>query len=148
MTALARISNRSALPSFYNWIEDWFGRDYTLMDGFNTGVNMPAVNIRETDDSFVVEVAAPGMKKSDFDINLDNNLLTISSEHKVEDESSDNGNYTRREFSYTSFRRTFTLPDSVDAEAIKARYNDGILHLTLPKKEEAKLKPARTIEIK
>ena len=147
MTALAKVSNGSLLPGFYNWIEDWFGRDLTHANMFNTGINMPAVNIRETNDNFLVEVAAPGMKKSDFNISLDNNLLTISSEKQHEEET-DNAGYTRKEFSYATFKRTFTLPDSVHAENITAKYDDGILRLTLPKKDEAKVKPARSIEIK
>ena len=107
---------------------------------------MPKVNIKEEPDAFVVEMAAPGLKKSDFEINLDNNILSISAE--VSESKQDVAdNYTRREFGYSSFKRTFTLPDSVDDSKIKASYNEGILEVHLPKKEEAKDKPARIIDI-
>ena len=107
---------------------------------------MPQVNIKETADAYWVEMAVPGMKKSDFHIDLDNHLLSISTEVKQEEENKEE-NYTRREFGYSSFRRTFTLPESVDDSKINASYNDGILSIHLPKKEEARQKPARTIKI-
>jgi HSP20 family protein len=113
---------------------------------FNTGITLPKVNIRETSDAFWVDMAVPGMKKSDFQIDLDNQLLSISTELKQEKESNEE-NYTRREFGYSSFKRTFTLPESVDDSKINASYSDGILNIHLPKKEEAKQKPARTIKI-
>ncbi|MFC2109590.1 Hsp20/alpha crystallin family protein, partial [Bacteroidota bacterium] len=88
----------------------------------------------------------PGLKKSDFQLNLDNQILSISTEKKKEEEHKDE-NYTRREFGYSSFKRTFTLPESVDDDKIGANYKDGILKIILPKKEEAKQKPARSIDI-
>ena len=104
------------------------------------------VNIKETGDAYVVEMAVPGLKKSDFQIDLDNHVLSISTEMKEENEQKED-NYTRREFGYSSFKRTFTLPDSVDDSKIDAKYEDGILNIHLPKREEAKQKPARTIKI-
>ncbi len=110
--------------------------------------SVPAVNIKETDDSFGIELAAPGKVKEDFNIEIDHNVLTISSEEKTEKEEKDNqGRYTRREFSYTSFRRAFTLPESVNTDSINASYENGVLHVTLPKKVEALPKPKRLIEI-
>lgn len=110
--------------------------------------SMPAVNIRESDDEYAIEVAAPGMKKGDFDLRLDHNVLSISSEKEHRnDEQDEKGNYTRREFSYQSFRRSFTLPDAADAEKIQARYDEGILNITIPKREEMKKRPPRTIDI-
>ncbi len=97
--------------------------------------DIPAVNIKEENDKFVLEMAAPGLKKDDFNINLDNYVLTISSEKK-EEAKEDKDNYTRREFLYTSFSRSFTLPKTVDIDKIKADYKNGILTVTLPKKEE------------
>ena len=97
--------------------------------------DIPAVNIKEENDKFVLEMAAPGLKKDDFNINLDNYVLTISSEKK-EEQKEDKDNYTRREFLYTSFSRSFTLPKTVDIDKIKADYKNGILTVTLPKKEE------------
>lgn len=101
----------------------------------------------DKDDNHV-EVAAPGMKKSDFKIEVDNNLLIISSAKEDKNEEVDSkGNYTRREFSYQSFKRTFTLPGTVEGEKIKAKYDDGVLRIIIPKKEEAKQRPVRQIEI-
>jgi HSP20 family protein len=109
-------------------------------------MSLPKVNIKETKDDYFVEMAVPGMKKDDFNIDLDNKVLSISTEHKEETENTQE-NYTRREFGYSSFKRTFTLPESVDDNKIKATYTDGILTIQLPKREEAKEKPARTIKI-
>ncbi len=135
-------------PTWSDWIDNFFSSDLpsVFTSNFNTGMTLPKVNIRETADAFWVEMAVPGMKKSDFHIDLDNQLLSISTELKREEESKEE-NYTRREFGYSSFKRTFTLPESVDDSKINASYNDGILNIHLPKKEEAKQKPARTIKI-
>jgi HSP20 family protein len=121
---------------------DWLGG----MQNFNA--NIPAVNIKETDTNFGIELAAPGKTKEDFNIEIDHNVLTISSEEKTEkEEKNTEGKYTRREFSYSSFRRAFTLPESVNADSINATYENGVLHVTLPKREEALPKPKRLIEI-
>ena len=114
----------------------------------NEGVNntLPAVNIYETNEDYKVEVAAPGYSKKDFNITLDNDLLTISSEK--ENPEGQQGDFTRREFNYQSFKRSFTLPNTVEEEKISANYKNGILHISIPKKEEAKTKPPRQIEIK
>ncbi|AWH86975.1 molecular chaperone Hsp20 [Flavobacterium album] len=108
---------------------------------------VPPVNIRETEQSFSVELMAPGLKKEDFNIELDNELLTISSEVKTENTTEENGKFTRREFSFSSFKRSFTLPETVKEDEINAAYEDGILKITLPKKEEALPKAKRLIEI-
>ena len=114
----------------------------------NYAPNIPAVNIKETDTAFGLELAAPGKTKEDFIIEIDHNVLTISSETKNETEQTENnGRYTRREFSYTSFRRAFTLPETVNTDAINAVYENGVLLITLPKKEEALPKPKRLIDI-
>ncbi|MBF01394.1 Hsp20/alpha crystallin family protein [Flavobacterium coralii] len=105
------------------------------------------VNIKETDESYTVELMAPGMKKEDFNIEIDNDLLTISAEVKSEKNEQEEGKYTRREFSYSSFKRAFTLPESVKEDDINASYQDGILRIALPKKEEALPKPKRLIDI-
>jgi len=110
-------------------------------------VNNPAVNVKETEEGFQVQIAAPGLKKEDFKVEINKNLLTISSAKKAEEESKENGKFTRREFSYQSFSRSFTLSQSIDTEKIEAKYEQGILNITLPKREEAKVKPARTVEI-
>jgi len=144
MTLVKTNNNRFAFPSL---IEEFFKPDW--MGGMERmNMNVPAVNIKETDHSYVVELAAPGKKKEDFNIELEDNVLTISSEARNEKEEKDNeGKYTRREFSYSSFKRAFTLPETVNEYEINATYENGVLHLTLPKKEEALPKPKRMIEI-
>ncbi|WP_437396881.1 Hsp20/alpha crystallin family protein [Flagellimonas lutimaris] len=119
---------------------DWFGGT----EKWNTSV--PAVNIKDNTEGFELELAVPGMKKDDFTVEIDNDVLTISSEVEIENEEN-NENYTRKEFSFTSFKRAFTLPETVDGSKIDAKYEDGILKLTLPKKQEALPKPKRLIEI-
>jgi HSP20 family protein len=136
-------------PAISNLFENFFGRDTD--EFFNlarTGTGAPAVNVKEDNEAFWVEVAAPGLKKEDFKVTLDNGLLTISTEsHGKHEEKNGEGRYTRREFSYRSFSRSFTLPNTVEADRIDARYQDGILHLEIPKKEEAKRKGPRQIAI-
>jgi len=145
---LANSNSNQNTPNLSNWLDDIFNRDLpsVFTSNFNTGISLPKVNIKETADDFRVEMAVPGLKKSDFQLDLEDQILSISSEIKEENEY-DEENYTRREFGYSSFKRTFTLPESVNDEKIKANYQDGILTILLPKKEEAKQKPARTIKI-
>ncbi|MCX2838998.1 Hsp20/alpha crystallin family protein [Salinimicrobium sp. MT39] len=136
------------LPSIF---DDMFKTDW--MDNGNSGMNrigtsVPAVNISENDDAFNLELAAPGMTKKDFNLELDNGLLTISAEEKKENEKKENGGrFTRREFSYTSFKRAFSLPDTVEADKISAEYKEGVLMINLPKREDAKVQAKRMIEI-
>lgn len=121
---------------------NWGNSNYS-----STSTTVPSVNIKEDVDTFEVEVAAPGMSKDDFKITLDGNLLTISSAKEEKNEEK-RDNYTRREFSYQSFQRSFELHrDVVDQDNIEARYENGLLRLTIPKKEEAKQKEPRLIEI-
>ena len=129
-------------PTLWNDVltPDWFGG----VDRFNP--TLPAVNIREGEKEFILELAVPGQKKEDFNIEVDENVLTISMEQKDEHEESSVG-YTRREFKYTSFKRAFTLPETVNEDAIEANYEQGILRFALPKKKEALPKPKRLIEI-
>ena len=110
------------------------------------GSSIPAVNIREDEDSYVIEVAAPGYKKSDFNIELNDNILSISVE-KEESGEKENDNYTRREFNYQSFKRSFSLPEEVDADSITANYKNGILTIKI-KKQEEKPKAVKRIEVK
>ncbi len=108
---------------------------------------VPPVNIKETDKGFSVALMAAGFKKEDFNIEIDNDLLTISSEIKNEKAEQEEGKFTRREFNYSSFKRAFTLPESVNTDNINALYEDGILTIALPKKEEALPKAKRLIDI-
>ena len=133
-----------------NLFDDMFTRDlfdWKLSNTSNTNSTIPAVNIKETAEMFEVEVAAPGMSKEDFKVELNNNLLTISSEKKEENETTDS-KYNRQEFSYQSFQRSFQLSkEAVDADKIQAKYENGLLRLEIPKREEIKQKPARLINI-
>ena len=149
MTLAKRNGNlMNTLPTLF---DDFFTKD--LFDWGNSnfsmaGTTLPAVNVKETADTFEVEMAAPGMKKEDFKVELNNNVLTISSEQKNEHEEKENNHYTRKEFSYQSFQRSFQLSrEAVDADNIQAKYENGVLHLTIPKREEVKQKPSRLINI-
>lgn len=128
---------------FNNDFEGWNRNNFSM-----TNTTLPNLNIKETKDSFLVEVAAPGFEKSDFKIELNNDLLTISSEKKINNELKDGERITKQEFSYQSFSRSFTLPEHVDEEKISAKYENGILFIDIPKKEEAKPKPPKLISIK
>jgi HSP20 family protein len=145
-------SNGDFFPALPSLIDDFFTRDWldsSLANWRVTGATLPAVNVMETNDEFRIELAAPGMKRNDFKVELDNNVLTISSEREDHSEQKDErGNYTRKEFSYQSFQRSFSLPENkVLGEKITARYLDGILYVTVPKSEEAKVKPAKQIAV-
>jgi HSP20 family protein len=143
------IIKRNEFPSVF---DDLFNRDlwnWGLTNNSVTNTTLPAVNIRETNDHYLVEMAAPGMRKEDFKVELDGNVLSISSEKSEENETKEQEQrYTRREFSYQSFQRTFQLQkDVVDIDKIEAKYENGVLHLLIPKKEEVKQKPPRMIKI-
>ena len=107
---------------------------------------LPAVNIKENKNEFKIEFASPGFSKKDFKIDLDEDVLTISAE-KEKEKNEESDNFTRKEFSYNSFSRSFTLPKTVNAEKIDAKYNDGILKLSIPKVEATKLLPKKKIEV-
>ena len=149
MTILKRNGNLlNPLPVLF---DDFFNRDLFNWENSNfsdTNTSIPAVNIKETSENHEVEVAAPGMSKEDFKVELDGNTLTISSEKSSRNEEPETDRYYRKEFSYQSFQRTFTLHKGiVDIENIQARYENGLLHLLIPKKEEAKQKLPRLIPI-
>ncbi len=149
MTIVKR--NGNLMNTFPALFSDFFNRDLLDSSGSNfsnTGTTLPAVNIKETKENFEVEMAAPGMTKNDFKVELDGNLLTITSETNNQLEENEGDRYSRKEFSYQSFQRSFTLPkDVVDADKINAKYEDDVLRLLIPKKEEAKQKPPRLIQI-
>ncbi|CAM1334876.1 Hsp20/alpha crystallin family protein [Tenacibaculum aestuariivivum] len=146
--SLANTKSNVNFPTWSNWLDEIFTRDLpsVFTSSFNTGITLPKVNIKETADCFVVEMAVPGLKKLDFDISIDNKILSIFKQKKKEHEHNEE-NYTRREFGYTSFKRTFILPESVNDEKINANYNEGILSVILPKREEAKQKNTRSIKV-
>jgi HSP20 family protein len=132
-------------PVFNDVFESFFNTDPYVSDRLISRV--PAVNIAETENDYCIELAVPGMKKDDFKINLDKNILSISAETKSEKESGgEEKTYNRREYSYSSFVRTFTLPEAADYANISAQYTDGILRVSIAKKEEAKIQ-SREISI-
>jgi HSP20 family protein len=131
-----RAAFRTDFNNLFNHLDTMFPSKSFNNVAYN---NIPAVNVKENEGSFQIEVAAPGLKKEDFKLSLHENRLTITAKQE-ENKEEKTENYTRQEFNYTSFQRTFTLPKNVDGEKIEAAYTDGILHVGLPKKEE--LKPA------
>ena len=141
-------SNGLNYPTWSSWIDEVFNREIpsVFTSNFNTGITLPKVNIRETKDAYFVDMAVPGLKKSDFQIDLDNKVLSISTQMEESNEQKED-NFTRREFGYSSFKRSFSLPETVNEDDINAEYADGVLSIHLPKKEEAIQKPSRTIKI-
>jgi len=141
---LPSLRTRTAWP---NLVEEFFnGEFFPRFFDNETKYSLPAVNIIEGKEDYRIEVAAPGLNKEDFKINLENNVLTVSSEKEEKQEEKDE-KVMRKEFSYYSFSRSFTLPLTVNADKIKATHKDGILNVIVPKKEEAKEKPSREIKI-
>lgn len=143
--------NHGLMNQLPNLFDDFFTRDlwdWGNSNFSNSGTTVPAVNVKETNEAFEVNMAAPGMNKEDFKVELNNNLLTISSEKKTENEEKEGERFTRREYSYQSFQRSFQLSQDVDADKIEAKYENGVLRLVIPKREEVKRKPSRLIDIK
>ncbi len=134
--------NNTLLPALMNELfkPDWFGGVENLNE------NVPAVNIKESEAAFELELSVPGRKKEDFNLEVDKLVLTISNESKIK-EIQEGAKYTRKEFVLSSFKRGFTLPDTINIEGVDASYRDGILRVSLPKKEESLPKPKRSIEL-
>jgi len=138
------LRNKRFLPSFD---DDVFGKDL-MRDffDFESNPSVPDVNVREDKDKYTIEVAAPGLDKKDFNVDVQNNVLTISSEKESKDEDKEE-NFLRREFSYTSFHRSFSLPETVKVEDIKAKHEKGVLYVEMPKKKEAVEQASKKIDI-
>ncbi len=137
----------SLFPAMSSWLTDFFNDEGDWNFPAVRGVSVPAVNVSENAEAYALEVAAPGYKKDDFRIEIKNGYLMISGEAKEEKKEEKKGKYTRCEFRYGSFSRAFALPDDIDEGHIKARYSDGILHITLPKKETKDTKESKSISI-
>ncbi len=133
-------NNRLELPNFFN---DVFNQ---LMNEDEKVTWMPAINIMERENDYKIDLAVPGMDKKDFNIEVENDLLVITGERK-EEKTGEKDKVTKREFHYGSFKRSFTLPETADAEKINANYNNGVLTLSIAKKEEAKQKAKRQISV-
>jgi HSP20 family protein len=148
-TLARRNSGLSLLPELPSLFNDPFFQDLFPWSNRSVGDTgtVPAINVQETENAYEISVAAPGMNKNDFKVELDNGRLVISAEHKQTDEKKDE-NYLRQEYSYQSFVRSFNLGErQVQGDKIQAKYTDGILHLTIPKSEEAKAKAPKVIPI-
>jgi HSP20 family protein len=143
--ALAKTTERmpSVFDDFFKPWNEWFDNGGLL----GRTMNVPAVNITEHKDEYQVSLAAPGLKKDDFNIAVDGNMLTISSEKEENKEEKDK-RFTRKEYSYSSFSRSFTLPEEINKEKIEAKYEDGVLKISLPRKEEAKKPSAKHVAVK
>jgi len=138
---------RSDWPILSGSMPSDFFDDRFFNPSWSGGRAMPAVNIKENDKNYEVELAAPGYDKKDFSISLDHGLLTVSAEKREEKEQKED-NYTRREFGYSSFSRSFNLPTNTNEEHIDAKYIDGVLRLTIDKQENANGKSRKEISIK
>jgi HSP20 family protein len=136
---LVRFNQRPIDKKVNSFFEEFFNHLPARVNDEFVNSSVP-VNIRENENAYLIEVVAPGMDKADFKVNVDNNILTISAEKKAES-NKENERMVRREYTYRSFARTFTLDDSISADNIKAKYDNGILNIELPKKEEVKIQP-------
>lgn len=135
--------------SLGKWMDTLFNTTLADVIGNDFSVTHPSVNVIENENNFQMELAAPGLEKSDFKIEIENDHLVISVEKKDEKEETVKGKYTRREFNYSAFKRSFYLDEKINREGIAAAYENGVLRITLPKKEETWKKPGTTtIEIK
>ena len=130
-----------------SWLSNFFDNDKFFDSDWMKKLSMPAVNVKETEKAFELEVAAPGLSKKDFMVTAEGGVLTVSSESKQEKEEKEK-DYTRKEFNYSSFSRSFTLPENVNEEDIKASYEDGILKLSIAKKVISQSKMKKAIEVK
>lgn len=141
---LARV-NRNYVPAYW---DDFFNDNFfKQLESTGCNENTPAVNVYENEKNYTIEVAAPGIDRKDFNLEIENDVLTISTTKK-ESEDEQKKSFLRREFNYQSFKRSFQLPESVDQENINASQKSGILILNLPKKEEEVQKVPRQIEVK
>jgi HSP20 family protein len=137
---------RKQSPFFPSLVDEFVNRDWNLeLPSFSTTV--PAVNIIEKEIEYKIELAVPGMRKDHFEIEMEEGILSISV-NQDEEKTSEKGKFTRREFSYNSFRRSFTIPESVDPAKIDANYTEGVLFISLPKRKEALPQPKKLINIR
>lgn len=138
------------LPNLFTdkWLSDFFDNDrFFDADWMKRIQVVPAVNVKELEKGFEIEMAVPGMSKKDFNINIENGVLTIFSEKKEEKEEKEDA-YTRKEFNYSSFTRSFNLPENINPDKVEARYEDGMLRIMIAKKALTPEKPVKMIEVK
>lgn len=148
MNSIIKSNNKNLFfPSIDTFFDDIFTKEF-FNKKVETGTTIPAANITESKDKYSVELAVPGIKKEDIQLNLDGNILYISSETKSEKSENDTeGKVTRKEYSFSSFKRGFNLPDNIEQDKISAKYDSGILKIEIPKKEIHIQEANRKIEI-
>jgi HSP20 family protein len=141
--------SRSLTPYFSSPLDRFFKNDFSDFWDGDSLTTVPPINVTEEKNNYLVSMAVPGFKKEDFDIDLDGDLLTISCEKETDTDGRERepGTFSRREYNYSSFSRTVTLPDHADNAGIKAKYDDGVLKLTIPKKPEAQKMSSKKIQI-
>jgi len=140
---------RSSRPTLFDggWMDKFFNSPLDEFLNFGKVMNTPAVNVSETEKEFKLSIAAPGLEKNDFKIDADDDMLTISAEHKEERNEKNGGRYNRREYNYTSWSRSFSLPENCDPDKIQAEYKNGELKIMIPKKEVKESKNVKSITI-
>ena len=134
--------------SIDKFFDDFFNQSLTDVVGSDYHLSQPSVNVLESDADYRIELAAPGLKKEDFHVSVEDGFLHIAAEKKQEVEENEGDRFTRREFNYASFKRSFELPEITDEANINATYENGVLSVTLPKLEEAAAAEAKTIEVR
>ncbi|UOK41569.1 MULTISPECIES: Hsp20/alpha crystallin family protein [Flavobacterium] len=145
------LAKKDFIPTPYTFLEEFFPKnmlEWGLKNVGNMGTTIPSVNLSETEEEYHIDLAAPGMKKEDFKVEIEDKIISIASEKEERIEETDKkGNYTRKEFNYSSFHRSFHLPDAAEKEKIDAVYKDGILHVTIPKNNNRSTKSKKNIPI-
>lgn len=138
---------RSMSPFWSSPLDRFFRSDFPDFLGTDIVETVPSLNLTEDKNNYVIELAAPGLKKEDFNVNVDGNLLTVSCDKETETKEERENGFSRREYNYSSFSRTVTLPDYADSDKITAKYLDGVLSLTIPKKPEAQKVATQKIKV-
>ena len=142
-------SRTSSWPTLFDrgWVEKFFNSPMDDYLNFGKMMNVPAVNVSETEKEFKLCIAAPGLEKTDFKVDADDDMLTISAEHEREEKDEQSGRYNRREYNYSSWSRSFSLPENCDLEKINAEYKNGELKVVIPKKQVKEPKKSKTISV-
>ncbi len=141
---------RTSWPSFFDrgWMDKFLNSPLDEFYNFGKMINVPAVNVSETDKEFKLSIAAPGLEKTDFKVDAYDDMLTISAEHEREDKDEKNGRYNRREYNYSSWSRSFSLPENCDLQKVDAEYKNGELTVVIPKIQMKEPKKGKTINVK
>jgi len=140
---------KTSWPSLFDngWMEKFFNAPLDEFFNYGKVINIPAVNVSETNDSFQLSIAAPGLEKKDFKVEAVENMLTISAEHETEKKEEKNGRFNRREYNYSSWSRSFTLPENCNSGKIAAEYKNGELKIAIPKMETKEPKKTKSISV-